>query len=271
MPLHARQPYDLEIAAQIYDELMADYWADVAVYVKLAEEFGGPVLELACGTGRCLIPLIRQGFDVVGIDSSEPMLRRLREKLDAEPDEVRYRASYIQADNRFYTLPIHFGMAFIAVNSFGHLLTKADQEAFATNVFEHLRPGGILAIDIFNPDLSRLLANTESSERRVGNIRVIERVTATDLAEQTRHIVTTYYQEEGQCIAEAKWSLRYVFRYELECLLERAGFDVIRLWGDYEQHSFGEATKRLFIVAQKPGREESTAVKQAEAIVTELV
>lgn len=269
MTLDARQPYDLEIAAQLYDDVMADRMADIDVFLSLADEFGGPVLELGCGTGRCLIPLIRAGYDVVGIDASEPMLRRLRENLSSQPDEIRYRATYFKADYRFYSLPLRFGMAFVAVNSFLHLPTKADQEVFVANAFGHLRPGGILAIDVFNPDLARLLGGEEYLHQQVRDIDIVHEIRGTDLAEQTRHYVTTYYRE-GERLARVEWDLRYVFRYELEHLLEKSGFELIHLWGDHGRRPFGEATTNLFAVARKPGREEASAVEEARAVVTEF-
>ena len=78
-------PWNSRIAASLYDRMHSSH-DDVEVFVSLAREAGGPILEIACGTGRCLIPIIRDGFDTVGIDASEPMLQRLRRKLADEPE-----------------------------------------------------------------------------------------------------------------------------------------------------------------------------------------
>lgn len=242
-------PYDLDIAASLYDQVprIDD---DIPIFLDLAAEAGGPVLELACGTGRCLIPLIRTGYDVVGIDSSRFMLGRLEGKLGAEPDEVRHRATPLRADGVSFSLPLRFGMAFVAANSFGHILTKADQEACVANVFAHLRPGGLFAIDIFNPDLQRL-ARRETRHVVAGSHKIVHADVDVDLPAQTVQMETTYHLN-GDVVARVEWSLRYSFRFELEHLVERTGFEIAHLWGDYERRHFGDAVERLFLVARKP-------------------
>ena len=76
---------------QIYDDQTAGEWGtpqnDMSFYLEEAKAGGGPVLELGCGTGRLLIPLLSTGHDVHGLDSSSAMLevaRRKREQLPAE-------------------------------------------------------------------------------------------------------------------------------------------------------------------------------------------
>jgi len=59
---------------RFYDWSYMDREEDIPFYVRMARECGSPVLEVACGTGRVLIPLAREGFEVVGIDFSEHML-----------------------------------------------------------------------------------------------------------------------------------------------------------------------------------------------------
>jgi SAM-dependent methyltransferase len=165
-------PWDSRIAASVYDRIHT-LQDDVELFVALAREAGGPILEIACGTGRCLIPIIRDGFDTVGIDAAEPMLDRLRNKLADEPDATRYRATPMKGDGRTFMLPLRFGMAFIAANSFTHFLTKVDQERLIGNVFQHLRPGGLFAIDVFNPGFDRL-SRRETRRTQVGEYLVIQ-------------------------------------------------------------------------------------------------
>lgn len=261
-------PYELEIAAELYDKVFTEV-RDLSLILSLAREAGGPILELACGTGRCILPLIESGFDVVGIDSSQAMLERLRRKTDAEPDDIRYRSTPLLDDSRTFLIPLRFGMAFIAANSFLHLLTKEDQELFAANVFSHLRPGGLLVIDVFNPDLGRLL-KPQASVLEVGAYRIGQSRRDIELAEQTMDLITTYHHEE-ELIASVDWSLRYVFRFELEHLLEKAGYTILHLWGDYDRRAFGEATERLFVVAQKPPDADMTVVQIVHAEVSQRV
>ncbi len=89
---------------RFYDWSYGDREEDIPFYVSLARECGSPVLEVACGTGRVLIPLAREGFEVVGLDFSEHMLAIAREKLEKESPEVRSRVSLVQADMREFDL-----------------------------------------------------------------------------------------------------------------------------------------------------------------------
>src|SRR5919202_3691329 len=77
--------------ARLYDAFPFD--ADLSLYLELASETGGRVLEAACGTGRVLVPLVGAGFSVVGLDVSSEMLAVARQKLAATTDEGARRRS----------------------------------------------------------------------------------------------------------------------------------------------------------------------------------
>jgi hypothetical protein len=79
--------------------------------------------------------------------------------------------------------------------------------------------------------------------------------------------MSTCFHIGEECRERVEWSLRYSFRYELEHLLEKTGFEIIRLWGDYARHEFGEATGRLFVVARKPPDADMTVVQLMRAEV----
>ena len=74
--------YDAEYSVK--DDLV-----DRDFYFDLADEYGGPILEFGCGTGRITLPLARQGVDVTRMDASHPMLEVLRAKLAKERESVQ--------------------------------------------------------------------------------------------------------------------------------------------------------------------------------------
>src|SRR6202158_6594694 len=82
--VQAEQPWGDAQLASLYDVFAFD--DDVPLYLELARAQGRKVLEVACGSGRVLVPLVRAGFDVVGVDISPHMLALARAKVDAEPD-----------------------------------------------------------------------------------------------------------------------------------------------------------------------------------------
>lgn len=251
----------------MYDRLYRNS-DDVELFVDLASQAGGPILEVACGTGRCVLPLIRKGFDTVGLDRSPVMLDIFRKKLAKEVDEVVHRATLLLDDGRDFAIPLRFGMAFIGMDSYCHLLTKEDQEAFADNVFQHLRPGGLLVIDVFNPDLEQLGKGAKEFED--GLVTVREEVTGVDRAWQIL-VMRTVVRRGEKALTSVDWSLRYSFRFEMEHLLEKIGFDIISVWGDYRRTPFGKAMGRLFVVARKPPDADMAVVNLMRTAVAEPV
>jgi SAM-dependent methyltransferase len=97
--------------------------ADVRFYVEAAQECGGPVLELGCGTGRILVPTARAGVEIAGLDASEGMLDACRRRLRAEPLEVQGRVSLHRGDMRDFVHP--FQMRCIFRFEAEHLLARA--------------------------------------------------------------------------------------------------------------------------------------------------
>src|SRR5690349_3551008 len=84
--------YDSELVAEFYDYIPR-YLArgDVRFYAEVARRYGETVLEIGCGTGRILLPIASSGARVVGIDASEAMLARARQRVDDAPEDVRAR------------------------------------------------------------------------------------------------------------------------------------------------------------------------------------
>ena len=80
-----------QVSAKYYDEAYStkEDLDDFEFYVDIAKANGGPVLELACGTGRILLPIAREGISIHGVDNSVPMLNVLQDKLQHEVKDVR--------------------------------------------------------------------------------------------------------------------------------------------------------------------------------------
>ena len=83
------------VSAKYYDDAYAAEpdLVDLLFYLDLAKQFGGPVLEIACGTGRILLPIARTGIEIHGVDKSSSMLQVLSEQLEREPAEIRNRVT----------------------------------------------------------------------------------------------------------------------------------------------------------------------------------
>src|SRR3954465_6897004 len=107
--------------AELYDWEYRRRGDEVRFYRPLADERGGPVLDLGCGTGRLMLPLLRDGHVVVGVDRARPMLTRAAAGLARPRAELRGRALLVRGDLR--ALPFakrRFSFAVAAFHTIQH-------------------------------------------------------------------------------------------------------------------------------------------------------
>jgi len=117
------------------------------IYVAAGRELGGPVLDLGCGIGDVLIPVACAGLETCGLDSSERMLGRLRQKVAAMDEVVRRRVTIINAALEDFELDRRFRQVFIANDTIGHVLGCRPLRNVLNRCFQHLLPGGRLLFD----------------------------------------------------------------------------------------------------------------------------
>jgi SAM-dependent methyltransferase len=135
---------------------------DLPFYLELAADLAhrsvGPILEIACGTGRVLLPIARNGIDIHGVDNSLPMLKILRNRLAGEPHDVRQRVTLHEGDMRDFRLDAQYSLVIIPFRPMQHMLTVRDQVSALTTAASHLSDTGILAFDVFYPKFEMLTA-----------------------------------------------------------------------------------------------------------------
>jgi SAM-dependent methyltransferase len=122
---------------------------DLPFWLSLAEQEGGPILELGCGTGRVLVPLAQAGYAVIGLDREASMLAVLREHL---PPGMR--VPVFQADLSRFHLGGRFPLIIVPCNTWSTLRPEIRKAALAT-VSDHLLPGGLFAASMPNPAVLR--------------------------------------------------------------------------------------------------------------------
>jgi SAM-dependent methyltransferase len=245
-----------------YDLLWADKQEDVPFYLDMAKETGGPVCELACGTGRIVLPLARAGFDVTGIDMSQAMLDKLQAKLDKEPRDVQARVALKCADMRDYRFSQKFKLVFCAFNSFLHLLTTDDQLACLRSVREYLADDGRLVLNVFAPD-HRRLSNTYETEVSVerdsesGRDMVVTDISKRDLATQTIEVNEWVDRvgDDGRVKRyPASFTLCWIHNREMHLLLRCAGYDVVNVYGGYDKRPYDYVSGIQVFVARDAGK-----------------
>ena len=234
----------------------------VAFYGALAQEAGGAVLEIACGTGRVTIPIAKLGFPVTGLDIVPGMLEQARSKSLGLP--VRW----VEGDARTFDLGEQFRLIFLTGNAFQAFVTNAEQEALLQRVRAHLDQEGLFAFETRNP----LLPNTKT---RAGFFVPLEtnseeedwpsfinakgyevRVSTTQVYDHVAQVVhlTSYkrwHEGEEEHTKIARTALRYIFPQELVALLHYNGFTIMRQYGDWDLEPLTATSPSIISVCRK--------------------
>jgi SAM-dependent methyltransferase len=234
----------------------------VAFYRALAQEAGGSVLEIACGTGRVTIPIAKLGFPVTGLDIVPGMLAQARSKSPGLP--VRW----VEGDARTFDLGESFRLIFLTGNAFQAFVTNAEQEALLQRVRAHLVDEGLFAFETRNP----LLPNTET---QVGFFVQLEtntkekewpsfinangyevRVSTTQVYDHVAQVVhlTSYkrwHDGTEEHMKMARTALRYTFPQELAALLLYNGFTIVRQYGDWDLEPLSATSPSIISVCRK--------------------
>jgi SAM-dependent methyltransferase len=253
---------DFDRFARFYDLDYEPFQDDVALYLGFAERMGGPLLELGCGTGRLLLPLARAGYTVTGVDMSPRMLEVAQAKVEAA--ELHHRVHLVRADMRSVQLPQEYRLAFIAINSFMHLTTLEDQIQALRAWRSLLLPGGLLIIDVYNPNPQALLEADGRIELHgrwfdpATGATVLKQTSRTlDDARQLQHVLFIYDEifPDGQMRRTlAPFQARYLYRFEGELLLDKAGFTPEQVYGSYDLDPYSSDSERMIFVARRAER-----------------
>ncbi|MDA0271498.1 MAG: class I SAM-dependent methyltransferase [Chloroflexi bacterium] len=229
---------------------------DVEFYTTLAQEAHGLVVELGVGTGRIAIPSALAGARVLGIDV-EPAMLEVARRLAAEAG-VGDRLVLAEGDMRDFQVPEPAALVTIPFRAFLHNLTVDDQLSTLAACHRALRPGGRLALNVFNPSLpliTRWMARGPRHWEPYGGARGLDDGTqARNEYRPTAQVATTHLRVRD---AAGRWRktsyrVRYVYRFEMEHLLQRAGFEVESLFGDFAGGAFEETSTEMIWVARRP-------------------
>jgi SAM-dependent methyltransferase len=250
---------EYELIAPYYDLEHAGYQDDVDLYLNYAAACGSPVLEIGCGTGRLLLPLARQGFQLAGVDLSPAMLARARQSL--EEQGMLSRVELIETDARTLQLSQHFRLAFVGLNSFAHFTSRDEQRAVLTALHEHLLPDGLLILDLPYGDLRRYQQaegqlfhqGTWIDKRRnevVSHLLAASR-DATGRMLHLTHFYDVHPQGGGLHRTVVQSTLALLSPGEAELLVESCDFRLLHLFGDYDLNPCEEESPRLIVVAER--------------------
>lgn len=242
-----------------YDLEFDEFDADVDLYRGYADMVGSPILELGCGTGRLVIALSNAGYEVVGVDSSEAMLERARDRLRAAHID---NVALLRRDMRQLgdLEDGRFRLVFSAMNSFLHLENRVDQITTLQSASRVLHHRGILVLDVFHPSPATLQSMDDRltldaswdlpdgvhmdrfSHRRVHPAeQLIETTLIFDLSD-ANGIVTR---------KRTSYHTHYIHYHEMLGLLDVAGFVVESVYGSYSLEPFEDGSSSMIFVAHR--------------------
>jgi SAM-dependent methyltransferase len=257
--------------APLYDVVYADHeFDDVEFYVDRATAADGPVLDVACGTGRVYLELLRAGVDADGVDLSRGMLDELERKAaEADLDPTVWQADMTELDP-----PREYALVIVPFRSFLHNCTVDDQVAALERFREALAPGGELVFNVFPPDFDRICGEygePQAAHVAVGD-RVFHRETVTEFVDEVNQIVSYQWvvtpagpeadvdpdavREDVSLPAEMpgllvdEFELCLIGKQQFELLFRVAGYEEWSVYGNFDLEPFTDTSQEMVWVAR---------------------
>lgn len=243
--------------AELYDAIFEGFDYGIEFYLEQGRGAAGPVLDVACGTGRVLLPLLRAGIDADGLDAFPAMLERAHEKLRA----AGLHANLHRADMWDFALPRRYALIIIPFNSFVHCLTAEHQIAALRVCREHLLPGGRLVFDIFfpGPDLLTQPQGVPVLEGEVvhpatGRTLRLYDSRSFDLVEQIQRSENEVRElnADGEVVRSHRFRtrIRWIYKQEMELLLRLAGYARWEVARAFDRAPLTGVTEAMLVIAE---------------------
>lgn len=245
--------------ARFYDAENIDKTDDLAFYSELADEYGDPVLDVGCGTGRVMLHLAQEGYRVYGIDSEPAMLERAHRKAAMFP-HLRDKLTFYQGNVLKYDLQQQFKLILLPYNCLTHFHTQDDQLTLLRRLRASIEPGGLLVSDLPNPadtfaspDTDAISLERSFIEPETGHLVMQQAHSLLDRTSQLMHVTWIYDEitEDGAVHRTfAPTIFRYYFYSEVRLLLMNTGFEVVEVYGDTDRSPYEDGCPRMIVLAK---------------------
>lgn len=230
----APKPSPYDAIAELYDPWSASVTEDIAFYVEEARRSGGPVVELAVGTGRIAVPIAADGLRVIGVDSSQGMLDVCGRRAALAGVELDLRLG----DFREPPVDERVPLVICPFRSYLHLRTDGERRRALTAARNLLRDDGRLVFDVFRP-ADDDIAETHGRwiEREPG---IWERADW-DSARRTLRLSVR------NAATETTMTLAWLEPAAWRALLDASGFDVEATYGWFDRRPYNGDEDTIFV------------------------
>ena len=238
---------DSRIQAKYYESEYT-FRDDVELYLRMAGKIRGEVLELACGSGRVLIPFAEAGYRITGLDIAPLMLEKAADRIKSLPANVRRRIALIEGDMRKFSLRKKYQLVLLVFNSFVNLTSREDQKIILKKIYRHLAPDGRLIVSVINPNRSwfrekipvvKFYGTWEYEKSGEFFERFYFNTHDPQTQRMTFNLVYDTINKDGSVRRDRNMvPIHYLNSFELQYMLEHEGFTINNLFGDHEGESF---------------------------------
>jgi ubiquinone/menaquinone biosynthesis C-methylase UbiE len=235
---------------------------EVDFYLEEAIAANGPVLEIGVGTGRIAIPIALRHIEVFGVDMSPEMLAVAEAKASAA-SPLTGSLTLAQADMRTLRLAKNdFALVAIPARTLLLATTPEDQVDTLCSAARHLRPGGKLILNVFNPTPDLIFDDSgepvligevvDATTGKTFQLSAINRFDPeTQINNATQIVEEVQVDGSRMVVAELPVTLRYLFPHEIFSLLEETNLQVEAVYGWFDRSPFDEECDEIIFVATR--------------------
>ncbi len=240
-----------ELFEYVFSEEKKD---DISFYINIAREVGGDILEIACGSGRILIPMAKKGINVVGFDNSMTMLRLADKKITQ--NRLKKKIQIFLADMTDFALKKKFNMAFVAYNTFNHIISHEKQINTLMAVNNSLISGGTFVMEVIPYRKINFTGIVYRRTKYNKNLNLkIEAYSSTNYDHKKDiEIVTWFYlikkEKKIENMFRSTFLRKLIKMNDIYSMLKKCGFTNINLYGNYNRDENAEE-KKIFIARKK--------------------